>query len=287
MPPPASPTVRRRRLAAELRRLRESRGLTLDDVADRLNWSASKISRIENAKTGAKIIDVRRLLELYGVDGAHLDELITLAREAEKKGWWEGYSNAISDEYSAFIGLETEAQSAVLWHTKIVPGLLQTKAYAHQTLLAMQPVSAVPPGQIAARLEARLLRQRVLTREKPLKLLAILDESVLMRRIGDNATMYSQLTHLIETSQSPNVTVRVRAFDSPGPPPGIDSFTLLQFGESFHDIVYVELLYNGIYFEDDLDTFHYKLAFDLLAGQALNEEESLRLISRIAEKVWR
>lgn len=287
MAPPASPTVRRRRLAAELRRLREDRDLTLDDVADRLKWSASKLSRIENAKTGIKPIDVKRLLELYGLAGAPVDDLITLAREAERKGWWEAYSDALSQEYTAFIGLEAEAQTAVLWQTKMIPGLLQTEAYARQTLLAMQSLVGIPPGQIAARLKARQLRQQILTRERPLEFTAVLDESTLRRRFGDNSVMHQQLVQLTEITKLPNVTVRVRPFDTPGLPPGIDSFHLLHFGPTFHDVVYVELLSNGIYLEEDLDTYHYKRTFDTLETQSLSADESVEMILDIAEQAWR
>jgi transcriptional regulator with XRE-family HTH domain len=285
-PPPASPTVRRRRLAAELRRLRESRDLTLDDVADRLAWSASKLSRIENAKTGVKPPDVRRLLDLYGLSGTPVDELITLAREAERKGWWEAYSDALSEQYTAFIGLEAEAQSAALWQTKMIPGLLQTEEYARQTLLAMQSLVGIPPGRIVARLKARQLRQQVLTRERPLEFVTILDESTLRRRFGDRSVMHGQLLHLTEAARLPNVTVRIRPFDSTGLPPGVDSFHLLHFGPTFHDVVYVELLTNGIYLEEDLDTYHYKRVFDTLLAQSLTEDESAELLRNLAEKVW-
>jgi transcriptional regulator with XRE-family HTH domain len=287
VPPPASPTVRRRRLAAELRRLRESRDFTLDDVADRLQWSASKLSRIENAKTGAKPIDVRRLLELYRVTGTRADDLLALAREAEKKGWWEAFSDALPDEYSAFIGLEAEATFVAHWETKIIPGLLQTEDYARQTVLSLQPIVGLPPGQVEARVEARMRRQSLLMGERALELSVVLDESVLLRDFGGQKLMYDQLQRLIEIGHLPNVNLQVRPFASAQPPPGVDSFELLRFGPTYHDVVFADMLSRGIYFEEDLDTYHFSLTFDRLRNQALDPGESEKLIARIADQNWR
>lgn len=287
MAPPASPTVRRRRLAAELRRLREDRDLTLDDVADRLKWSASKLSRIENAKTGIKPPDVKRLLELYGVLGPAAEELLTLARDAERRGWWEGFSDALSGEYSAFIGLESEALAEAQWELTLIPGLLQTGAYARQTVLALQSIVGLPPGQVEARVEARLRRQAVLTRERPLELTVVLDESVLLRDFGGREIMREQLLHLVQVGRLPNVTVHVRPLTSPHLPPGVDSFQILRFGRTFHDVVFADMLSRSVYFEEDLDTYHYGLAFDRLVEQSLNPDESAKMISNIAEHVWR
>lgn len=289
MATPASPTVRRRRLAAELRRLRERLDLTGEEVAESLGWSAAKISRIETAKTGARPTDVRKLLELYGVEAGHREELLTLAREAERKGWWEAYSNSLSSKYHAYIGLEAEAESVQQWATELVPGLLQTAAYARQTIVALQNIASIPPRQIEARVETRQLRQQVLTREKPLELSVILDESVLRRRFGDNSLMRAQLNQLVETAQLPNVTVCVLPLDRGHL--GVSNFTLMRFAPAYdialHDVVYVEQLTSGFYFEDELDTFRYSLAFEHLTTAALDPAKSIELIECLADKVWR
>jgi transcriptional regulator with XRE-family HTH domain len=285
-----SPTVRRRRLAAELRRLRERADLTGDDVADRLKWSASKISRIETAKTGAKISDVRKLLELYGVGASHLDELIALARDAERKGWWEAYSDATGEEYAAFIGLEAEAEYAGQWENQVIPGLFQTEEYARRLTQAVQPIATLPPSKVEARVEARLRRQEVLTREKPLQLSIVLDESTLMRKYGDRAVMRAQMERVIELAQLPNVTLRVLPLDGTHPL-SIGSFIQLRFERvydiTFHDVVYVEQLMSSFYFEEELDTYRYTLAFDQLVAAALSPEESLELVAQTKDKVWR
>jgi transcriptional regulator with XRE-family HTH domain len=285
-----SPTVRRRRLAAELRRLRERADLTGDDVAEQLTWSASKISRIETAKTGAKISDVRRLLELYGVGDSHSDELIALAREAERKGWWEAYSDSLLEEYAAFVGLEAEAEYAFEWETQVIPGLFQTEAYAREQMRAVQPIETIPPGQMEDRIETRMLRQQVLTRDRPLELSVVIDESVLHRRYGDDAVMRSQLKQLVELSRLPNVTLRVLRLDGHHPI-GIASFIHLRFARvydiTFHDVVYVEQLTSSFYFEEELDTYRYTLAFDRLVAAALSSEESTELIAHTADTAWR
>jgi transcriptional regulator with XRE-family HTH domain len=286
MPAPTSPTVRRRRLAAELRRLRDIADLTLEEVADRLEWSASKLSRIETAKSGAKIVDVRRLLQLYQVTGPQAEELFTLARDAEQKGWWEAYSDTFPEEVSALIGLEAEAIGAMQWQAQVVPGLLQTAAYAEQTVLGHQPALARPPGQVKAQMVARLQRQEVLTRDRPLALTAILDESILWRGYGGPQVMHEQLSKLLRVSEQSNVEVLVRPFASPQPPPTAPPFTYLDFGESFHSVVFVELLNGGVYVENDLDTYRYSLVLGYLREQALDETASRDMIRRIAREHW-
>ncbi|HXA61293.1 MAG TPA: Scr1 family TA system antitoxin-like transcriptional regulator, partial [Streptosporangiaceae bacterium] len=170
MPEPLSPTVRRRRLAAELRRLRERAGMKGEEAARLLTWSAAKVSRIETAKTLPKAVDVRKMLELYGKADALGEELLALAREADRKGWWEAYTNALPEEFDAFIGLEAEAETACQWENDVVPGILQTEAYARATVLALQQVHDLHPGQVEARVEARMVRQKILTQDKPIEL---------------------------------------------------------------------------------------------------------------------
>ena len=286
MPAPTSPTVRRRRLAAELRRIRDQLGLTLEEVADRLHWSASKLSRIETAKSGAKITDVRRLLQLYQATGPQAEELQTLAREAELKGWWEAYSDTLQEEVSAYIGLEAEAVQAAQWQSQVIPGLLQTEAYAEQTVLALQPVISRPPGQIKASVAIRLHRQQVLTRDRPLSFSAVLDESILWRGYGGAEVMYEQLIKLIEVSRLPNVRLFIRPLKAPRPAPTVPPFTYLDFGASFHAVVSIELLNSAVYVENDLDTYRYSLIFETLREQSLDCEASRKLISELAEEHW-
>jgi transcriptional regulator with XRE-family HTH domain len=288
-----SPTVRRRRLAAELRRLRERLDLTGEEVARRLTWSAAKISRIETAKTGVKIADVRRLLELYGVSSAHGEELLALSRDAERKGWWEAYSDALPEEYAAFIGLEAEAESAAMWESQVIPGLFQTEDYARAQVQAVQPIVSIPPGQVEARVEVRLSRQQVLTREHPLALSVVVDESALMRRFGGNTTMWNQLNKVVELSKLPNVTLRILPLDGPNlaSSASFRDFILMRFGQvhdvGLQDVVYVEQLTSSFYFEEGIDAYRYGLAFERLTAEALSPADSLQLIAETAERMWR
>jgi transcriptional regulator with XRE-family HTH domain len=207
---PGSPAVRRRRLAAELRRLRTSTGKTAEDVGKVLGWSKAKISRYELAQGGLKPDDVARLLEFYGVQGSHREQLLTLAEEATHKGWWEAYSDVLIEGHLEYIGLEAEATSILEWQINVVPGLLQVERYARGVLAGYQEVATISPRAIERRLETRLIRQQLLTRDEPLEYVALLDESVLHRQRGDASVMHAQLQRLVDFSESfTNVTIRI------------------------------------------------------------------------------
>ena len=201
MPEPASPTVRRRRLAAELRRLRGD--LTGEFVAEHMGWSASKVSRIENAHTAPRTSELRKLLSLYGVEGPYADELLALAMEAKRKGWWEAYSDALPDAHSGYIGLEAEATASCHWAPEFVTGLVQTQDYARALITShARAITPVPPGEIQGRVEARMIRQKILERDPPFELNLVFDESVLLRRIAPGSNvMQGQLGRLIEVSE--------------------------------------------------------------------------------------
>jgi transcriptional regulator with XRE-family HTH domain len=288
-----SPTVRRRRLAAELRRLRDGAGLTADQAAQHLGWSPSKVSRYELARTGLKSAEVRKMLDLYAVDGPPREELLALAREATEKGWWEAYSDTLPADYAAYIGLEAEARSCLEWQAEVIPGLLQTEAYAMQIHKGQQRVATIPPSQIERRVEVRLVRQQLLTRDPPLELQVVLDESVLLRRVADNPVMHAQLERLVEVSRLPNVTLRVLPLDGHHPIL-TTSFAVLRFGEAdgatgakLRDVVSTEHLSSGeLHFEGETDTYQYGLAFASLAEESLSASLSRELISSTARRLW-
>jgi transcriptional regulator with XRE-family HTH domain len=289
VPRPGSATVRNRRLAAELRRLRETVELTGDDVAERLGWSASKVSRLENARQSPRFADVRRLLDLYGVDGTHRDQLLQLARDAVRRGWWEAFSDALPEQYASYISLEIEAAEIWQYETQVVPGLLQTEAYAHAVEQRSHSTEVIPPSRVDARVEARLARQRVLTRETPLELAVVLDEALLLRLYGDAAVMAEQLRHLQELSEYPNISLQVLPLDGPHPI-ATGSFTLLQFplvgGIKFHDVAYIEYLNGCSYLEEETETYRHRLSFERLRAEALGPGESVEVIARIARERW-
>ncbi|MGH3205613.1 MAG: helix-turn-helix domain-containing protein, partial [Streptosporangiaceae bacterium] len=222
MTAPASPTVRRRRLAAELRGIREDRGKSGDTVAAALRWSPSKISRYERARTGLRPQEVARLLDYYQITGPRRELLLGLAEDAARKGWWEEFADTLSDDYKQFIGLEHEAASMAIWHVDVVTGLLQTEAYARHIISSYSRVDPLPPGMIGRMVGVRLRRQQVLDRED-LRLSVVLDESVLKRRIGDEPVMYEQLQRLVRDGDRPNLTLQVLPL----------SAQHMVFGESF------------------------------------------------------
>jgi transcriptional regulator with XRE-family HTH domain len=292
MPEYGSPTVRRRRLAAELRRLRERSDLTGEEVAERLNWSASKVSRIELYRTGIKTADLSKLLELYGVSGTHRAELLALTREPNRKGWWEAYSDALPEEYAAYIVLEAEAASVSCWSPQLVHGLMQTPDYARAVIEGhMGSTMSIPPGKIRQRVETRIARQQVMTGDRQLNLSVVLDQSVLLRRIGDDRVMRQQLEHLIEVSGLPNVTLQVLPLAG-SHPIGTGAFALLRFAPvagltQSSDVVYIEQLGpTALYVEDEDEVYHYRLGLEQITGKSLSPDQTRDLIGQVIRDQW-
>lgn len=288
--PDFSSSAIRRRLAAELRRLREQTGLSGDEVAERLGWSGSKISRIETHRTGVKQADLHLLLGLYEVEADLRGQLTALAGERESRGWWAAYADALPEEYAAYISLEADAVSASWWSSDLINGLLQTEGYATAVVQAqMRATSTLPPGELRRRVEARMRRQEILSRPDPIEVSFVLDEAVLLRRFGSNSMMRDQLARLDEISQLPNVTLRILALEG-NHPIGTGSFAILRFapvhGASLDDVVYVEELSRSNYVEDENETYQYQLAFARLVAEALSPDESRALIARVASERW-
>ena len=283
-----APTVRQRRLAAELRRLRGDQ--TGDEVAVALMWSPSKVSRYELARTVPNVAEVGKLLDHYGVTGPHREQVLTLAREATQKGWWEAYSDALPEELTALIALEDEASSCWMWQVNLIPGLLQTEEYARQIISGGYQVG-IPllPSQIDQRVEVRLRRQNILTRNNPMEFSVVLDESVLLRRNTDTQAMRAQLAHVLQVSELPNVTVRVCPLQTLHPVV-TSSFLLLKFGRThdteLNDVVSTEQLQSNLHFEGEADTHQYRRAFQALSSVALDPEQSRELILRTSQQVW-
>ena len=226
---PGSPTVRRRRLAAELREIRESKGKSGDTVAVALKWSPSKISRYELARTGLKPREVERLLDYYEITGSRRALLVSLAEDAARKGWWEEFADVLSADYQQFIGLEHEASSIAIWHVEVVTGLLQTEAYARHIISSYNQVERISPGMIERLVKIRMRRQQVLNREAAPQISVVLDESVLKRHVGDESVMYEQLQRLAREANRPNVTLQILPLEAQHTVFG-ESFVLLRFG---------------------------------------------------------
>jgi transcriptional regulator with XRE-family HTH domain len=288
MSAPASPTVRRRRLAAELREIRESKGRSGESVAAALRWSPSKISRYERARTGLRPREVARLLDYYQITGARRALLLELAEDAAQKGWWEEFADSLSEDYRQFIGLEHEANSIAIWHVDVVTGLLQTENYARHIISSYSRVEPVTPGMIGRMVRVRMQRQQVLNRAE-LELSVVLDESVLRRRVGNDAVMYEQLQRLAQEADRPNLTLRILPLDAQHLVFG-ESFVIFGFGADddavLQDVVSTEHLKSGFSLEGERETYLHRIAFRMLAEASLDPAASRELILETAESQW-
>lgn len=276
-----SPTVRRRRLGLELRRLRETAGLTIEMVADRLECSSSKISRIETGHTGVTPRDVRDMLAVYGIGGAVADDLVQVARDARQKGWWHLYGTVLT---GAYVGLEAAASSIHAYEVQVIPGLLQTETYARIMIHAGRPGTS--DGDIDRRVRVRMARQSLLEQDDPLDLWVVLDETIFHRLMGGSAVMREQLDHLVRSSARPNVTVQVLPFSAGAHVAMEGSFTILGYDEPADpDVVFAENAAGGLFLEKDEELQRYHYIFDHLRATAMPPDESVAYIAARAEEL--
>jgi transcriptional regulator with XRE-family HTH domain len=270
------PTLRRRRLGAELKRCREAAGLTQENVSREFEWHAAKVTRIETARVAVTARDVKDLLALYGVnDENYREALMTLARQSREKTWVTDYRDLMRP--GNFVGLEQEASSMRAWEPLVLPGLLQTEAYMRALMRSGR--STDPERVIDRRVTLRLKRQGRLRGAGTLKLSAIVDEAVVRRTIGGPAVMEQQLRALIDAAQLPNVTLQILAFGAGEHPFLGGPAALLEFRESTHpDVVYLEGLAGDLYEEQPLEVGRYRDEFERLSAMALDPRLSLKMI---------
>jgi len=283
MPTRSSPTVKRRRLAAELRAAREQADLTIDDVAERLEWSTAKISRIENARVSVLPRDVKFLLRTYGLSDRDQvwDVMLTLARESRQKGWWRQYGDAIPDWFEVYVGLEAEASNMSSYHAEFVPGLLQTKDYARAVHRASLPNAT--DEEIEQLVRVRMERQQLLSSGDALKAWLVLNEAVIRRVVGGRAVMREQLLRLVEAASLLNLTLQVVPFDAGAHASMDGSFTILGFPDPTDPlVVYIEYQTGALYLEKPPEVDRYRLIFDHLRAAALPVDASRDLIARVA-----
>lgn len=279
-----APSVRGRQLAAELRRLRDAATLTGEEAASRLGWSASKISRIENGQTPPSVADLRRVLDLYEVSGTQRGRLELLGQSAGQRGWWDAYADTLGPEYTALIALEAEAESVRWYSAMLVPGLLQTEQYAREVIRAGLLIS--PPGEIERRVQVKMNRQRVLTRDTALRLDVVLDEAAILRPVGDAAVMREQLGRLAEIAAQPTVNLQVLPLAAGPHPATTGEFTILGFPDLIApDVVYLENMTSDLYVEREADVYRYAMAFDRLREVALRPGDSTALITARADTI--
>jgi transcriptional regulator with XRE-family HTH domain len=280
------PTVRRRRLGTELRRLREAHSIKLEEVADKLGLAASTLSRIETGKAPTRTAYLTAMLDLYGVhDPAGRQILMDMAREGHRKGWWAAWEDVLPTGFSVYVGLEAEASSLRAYESLVVHGLLQTEGYARAASTALRGKHQTPE-QIERLVGLRMQRQEVILRADPIELWLILDEAVIRRTMGSPEVTRGQLNHLADASQWPNVTLQVLPF-SAGPHPGLNGpFTIIEFPDRYDpDVVYTEGVAGQAYVERDREVRARAEAFDLLRAASLSPADSTGLISQLAREI--
>ncbi|MEU3030022.1 helix-turn-helix domain-containing protein [Streptomyces incarnatus] len=277
-----NPTVRRRRLGQELRKLREQKNMTAEEVAERLLVSQSKISRLENGRRSISQRDVRDLCGVYEVEDQRVvDSLMEMARDSRQQGWWHTFGDI---PYSVYIGLETDAESLRVYEPQIVTGLLQTPAYAEALVRGALPETSA--AEIEKRVGVRMRRQERITTEKdPLRLWVVLDEAALHRVVGGKRVMREQLEHLLKLSELPHVTVQVMPFEV-GAHPGLNGqYAILEFADAADSsVVYLEGVTSDLYLEKAQDVQKYAVMYEHLRAQSLSVEASRQLIDETAQR---
>lgn len=275
-----SPTIRQRELGMRLREFRTAKGLTVEDVASELLCSPTKISRAETGARRATLRDVRDLCKIYGVDAETSAELMELAKEARQPGWWTKYDDL---KITPFIGMEQAATAITCFGMYFVPALLQTEDYAREIINGIAP--KIEEDILGQRVEARMMRQKLLSQAKPPKYRALLDEAVLHRQVGGRSVMKAQLDKILLSMREERAAVQVIPYEV-GAYGAIDSnFDYLEFaGTMLPDLVFVEGLVSHLYLERPEELERYREALDYLRDEALNPRDSAKKIEEIRDK---
>ncbi|GAB3833180.1 helix-turn-helix domain-containing protein [Kribbella italica] len=286
---PGGPTALRIMLGAHLRRMREEAGISRGDAGWAIRGSESKISRLELGKVGFKPRDVDDLLTLYRMDDAgERERLLDLAQQANNPGWWQRYDDLTPNWFHAYLGLEVAADMIRTFESQFVPGLLQTAGYARAVMQLGHSEAPLPQAEVERLVTLRVERQAVLTSKlRPLRLWAVLDESVLRRGVGVPGVLREQLEHLLEVSRRPNVTLQVIPFDKGLYAATGGAFSILRFAETdLPDVVYIEHLTSAVYLDKREDLDKYVITMDALsiaAGTPRETEELLKEIIKTTE----
>jgi len=285
--PGSGPTVLRILLGAQLRRLRESKGITREDAGWEIRASGSKISRMELGRVSFKERDVADLLSMYGVqDTAEREALLRLARQANNPGWWHHYGDILPPWFQSYLGLEAAASLIRTYEIQFVPGLLQTPEYARAVILLGH--AGATADEIDRRVELRRQRQQILDRIEPPQLWAVIDEAVLRRPIGGADVMQAQIQALIEAAKKPNVRLQIIPFHAGGHAAAGGPFAILRFPEpELPDVVYVEQLTSAIYLEKRDDVDHYAIAMERVCIDAEPPSHTQDILGKLLHEVGR
>ncbi|WP_281286549.1 helix-turn-helix domain-containing protein [Herbidospora galbida] len=273
-----SPVTQRRRLAAELHRLRTASHRTIEEVAEHLECSSAKISRIENNQVAVRIQDARELLDLYGVQGSRREELLEVVREARKKGWWSRYSDLLEEGAETRLSLEEEAARVLIYENSLVTPLLQTPGYARHCLLTRTDATL----EIVQRyVDLRMERQRILDDPTGPQLTVVLDEAALRRTVGGPDVMDEQVRRLLSDADRDDITLLVLPF-SAGPHQAMGfPFSIFEFEGEDPRVVYIEMLERGHVIENAGEVGRYLAAFEQVRARALDTAPSRRFIENL------
>lgn len=277
-------TVRGKRLAIELRKLREATGMTLSEVTARMDWHPTKLSKIENSKLRINHGDVADLLDLYGVtDQEERAILIDFARQARKRGWWQAYGSVLPIWFQGYVGLEGEAERLRVYESTLVHGLLQTEAYARALTVNDQP--ELSPEEVDRLVELRLQRQKILTADKAPEVWEVMSETALRLHVGSREVRRGQLEQLLALSELPNLNLLVLPFDAKAHSRVQSSFTVLEFPRRKESsLVYLEYPTGSLFLEEEPEVDRYRLFFDKLQGDALGRDASTKLIASVLKE---
>ena len=273
------PTLRRRRLAAELKKSREEAGYTQESVSRHFEWHSAKVTRIENARVPVTARDVNDLLTLYGVrDVDYREALLARARQGKQRTWWTDYRDVLRPGH--FVGMEADASITRVWEPIVLPGLLQSEAYMRALIGTGRRNDR--KETIERRVSLRRMRQARLTAPTPLQLVALIDESVIHRVVGGPSVMQEQRHKLIEVAALPNVSMRIVPYGAGEHPFMGGSVALLEFPDVAHlDVVYLEGLAGDYYEEQPAEVKRYRDEFERLSSRALSESSTIALIERL------
>jgi transcriptional regulator with XRE-family HTH domain len=280
-----APTVRRRRLLRQLRQLREAAGLTTDQAGERLEVSGTTIWRRETDKNAKlRAIDVENMCRAYGADAAMTTALVALAKGAQARGWWEKYGGAPAQWFETYMGLEDDASDIGTYECVVIPGLLQTEAYAREVTRGTLVLDST--AEIEHRVQIRMARQKVLDGHTALRLWAVIDEAALNRTVGGTAVMREQFSHLVTAAERANCTIQILPYSAGSHAAMVGGpFVLLGFSDRIDpDVVYLENQTGALYLEDEDEVTRYAAVLNHLRATALSADESIAFLSETIKK---
>jgi transcriptional regulator with XRE-family HTH domain len=283
--PVGGPTVLRILLGAQLRRLRESANISREDAGYHIRASGSKISRMELGRVSFKERDITDLLEFYGVtDTTERDSLIQLTREANATPWWQKYQDVVPDWFGVYVGLEEAAQLIRLYEVQFVPGLLQTEEYARAVVVQGAP--GIEPDEVERRVAVRVGRQKLLTRDNPPRLWAVVDEAALRRPMGGRDVLAAQIERLMDAVSEPNITLQVMPFRYGGHGAEGGAFTIMRFPEAdLPDMVYMEYLTGALYLDKPDEVERYAAVMERLSVAGTSPERTREILTTVLKEI--